>query len=66
MLVCYVMCVVHNVCVMLGSSSIFLVSFCYVIMEGKVIIIVFITMIKREFRRIARPSLLILLNRIQS
>ena len=41
MLFHYVMCVAHNVCVMLGSSSMFfLVSFCYVIMGEKIIIIV--------------------------
>ena len=40
MLVCYVMCVAHDVCVVLGLSSMFLVSFCYVIMEEKLIIIV--------------------------
>ena len=40
MLVRYVMCVAHDVCIMLRSSSMFLVSFCYVIMEEKVIIIV--------------------------
>ena len=40
MLVHYVMCVAHDVCVMLRSSSMFLVSFCYVIMGEKIIIIV--------------------------
>ena len=41
MLVCYVMCVAHDVYIMLRLSSMFLVSFCYVIMGEKIIIIVF-------------------------
>ena len=49
MLFHYVMCVAHDVCVVLRSSSMFLVSFCYVIMGEKIIIIVLSQHLLHEF-----------------